>query len=254
MVSHARLQDPFWQAMRQRVAAVAGLATCGAGVTAALWAWPTCTSVPTAHAPFTDRDQRALCYVSTSGPVPPEWNPGIRVWPGFLSDQEATALRQELQPLKAKHGLSLISPQHAAVYRWQQSYLPRAQQAPVNMLRITGRPEAQAQSLPPWRYGDVSDCAGDVSVRTRHALGGYPACSAGGGRRAPPPCASPTCAQECDEAALPPRLRALVQRVRALPGIRLGPLRDVTINYRHSRYFRLVRQFALVHRAAHRVR
>lgn len=55
-----------------------------------------------------------------------------------------------------RYGLSLISPQHAALYRFQQSYLgPHA--PPVNMLRVTGRPEAQEQRPAPWGYGDVSD-------------------------------------------------------------------------------------------------
>ncbi|PNH11031.1 hypothetical protein TSOC_002187, partial [Tetrabaena socialis] len=78
---------------------------------------------------------------------------------------------------------------------WQMSYLPRP--PPVNMLRVTGRPEHQQQTRP-WGYGDTMD-----------------------------------------EAALPPAIRAAACRIRSLPGLRLGRLRDVTINYRHSSFLRL---------------
>jgi len=46
--------------------------------------------------------------------------------------------------------------------------------------------------------------------------------------------------QEFDEASLPPQLSALVAKVRSMPGLKLGKLRDVTINYRHSGFLRLV--------------
>ncbi|KAG2427968.1 hypothetical protein HXX76_011955 [Chlamydomonas incerta] len=75
------------------------------------------------------------------------------------------------------------------------SYLPRP--PPVNMLRVTGRPEHAAQRRP-WGYGD-----------------------------------------ELDESSLPPSIKAAADRLRALPGLRLGRLRDVTINYRHSGFLRL---------------
>ncbi len=34
-------------------------------------------------------------------------------------------------------------------------------------------------------------------------------------------------------------MQAAADRLRELPGLRLGPLRDVTINYRHSGFLRL---------------
>ncbi|EFJ49625.1 hypothetical protein VOLCADRAFT_89537 [Volvox carteri f. nagariensis] len=42
-----------------------------------------------------------------------------------------------------------------------------------------------------------------------------------------------------DESALPPTIKATVDRIRALPGLRLGRLRDVTLNWRHSSFLRL---------------
>ncbi|GAX75048.1 hypothetical protein CEUSTIGMA_g2492.t1 [Chlamydomonas eustigma] len=92
---------------------------------------------------------------------------------------------------------SINVPMHAAMYRFQMSYL-RPPIPQVNMLRVTGRPEAVGQKLPPWGYGD-----------------------------------------SFDEGKLPPSLKALVQKVRAISGLSLGPLRDVTVNYRHSHFYRL---------------
>eukprot|EP00877_Chromochloris_zofingiensis_P014807 jgi/Chrzof1/9580/Cz04g08080.t1 len=42
-----------------------------------------------------------------------------------------------------------------------------------------------------------------------------------------------------DESKLPPALQQLANKVRSIPGLHLGALRDVTINYRHSYFFRL---------------
>lgn len=41
-----------------------------------------------------------------------------------------------------------------------------------------------------------------------------------------------------DESALPPNIRKLAERIKALPGLKLGPLRDVTVNYRHHQFYR----------------
>jgi len=41
-----------------------------------------------------------------------------------------------------------------------------------------------------------------------------------------------------DESSLPPQLKRLAERVKQLPGLRLGALRDVTINYRHNQFYR----------------
>ncbi|KXZ49205.1 hypothetical protein GPECTOR_22g795 [Gonium pectorale] len=75
------------------------------------------------------------------------------------------------------------------------SYMSRP--PPVNMLRVTGRPE-HTQQRRPWGYGD-----------------------------------------ELDESTLPPAIKAAADRIRSLPGLRLGRLRDVTVNYRHSGFLRL---------------
>lgn len=114
----------------------------------------------------------------------------------FLDEDERSLLLRELQGLKRQYGISLIDPLQSALYRWQMSYLGWT--PPVNMLRITGRPEHPQQKIPTWGYGD-----------------------------------------NFNESKLPPSLSKLVSRVREIPGVQLGELRDVTVNYRHSYFFRL---------------
>jgi hypothetical protein len=133
--------------------------------------------------------------------LPPARHPGVTAAPGFLSPGERRALLAEVAPLLQRYGIDLISPLHAAMYRFQQSYLPPSAAPPVNMLRVTGRHEHAAQNRPPWGYGDAFDAA-----------------------------------------ALPPALAALAGRVVAEAagrGVRLGPLRDVTLNKRRGGFYRL---------------
>ncbi|GFR47565.1 hypothetical protein Agub_g9290 [Astrephomene gubernaculifera] len=158
-----------------------------------VWAQPTYNSMPSHHDPITPEQCRLIRTVPDGRPVEPSRNPGARVFSDFHNDLEP--LLKELQPIKKNFGISLIQPIHAAIYRWQMSYLKRP--PPVNMLRVTGRPEHEQQRRP-WGYGDT-----------------------------------------LDEAALPPAIKATADRIRAIPGLRLGRLRDVTINWRHSSFLRL---------------
>ncbi|GLC36901.1 hypothetical protein PLESTM_000516300 [Pleodorina starrii] len=177
---------------RRLLVGVLGLGTTATGATL-LWAWPTYNSCPSKHEPITAEQCSLIRHVPDGHPVNPARNPGARVFPRFLENTEP--LLKELQPIKKEYGINLIEPVHAAIYRWQMSYLPRP--PPVNMLRVTGRPE-HAQQRRPWGYGDT-----------------------------------------LDESALPPEIKAAADRIRALPGLRLGRLRDVTINWRHSSFLRL---------------
>ncbi|GBF93166.1 hypothetical protein Rsub_05897 [Raphidocelis subcapitata] len=183
----------------RRLAGAKALAACLAagGAGAAVWAAPPASDKGAAHPPPGPEHSPHLRRVGSGEAVPPADNPGVRVFPGLLSDRDAAELLRELQPLKARHGANLISPAAAAMYRFQQSYLGPAA-PPVNMLRITGRPEMQGQLPPAWGYGDAFD-----------------------------------------RSKLPPALAALAARIEALPGLRLGPLRDVTINCRHHHFYRL---------------
>ncbi|GAX75049.1 hypothetical protein CEUSTIGMA_g2493.t1 [Chlamydomonas eustigma] len=44
-------------------------------------------------------------------------NPGIHVFPSFLSQMESLSLLSEVKGIQKKYGISLISPMHAAMYR-----------------------------------------------------------------------------------------------------------------------------------------
>ena len=46
-------------------------------------------------------------------------------------------------------------------------------------------------------------------------------------------------ADDFDESKVPPSLRVVVDRIRSSPDYHVGALRDITINYRHSRFFKL---------------
>ncbi|KAG2495112.1 hypothetical protein HYH03_006722 [Edaphochlamys debaryana] len=171
----------------------------GGGLAAAagayVWAQPTYNATPSAHEPITREQCELLRTVPDGRPVTPEKNPGARAFKDLFTPQEMAALKAELMPISRQYGINLIQPVHAAIYKWQMSYMIRP--PPVNMLRVTGRPEHPDQRRP-WGY--------------REAL---------------------------DEAALPPQIRACCQRLRSLPGLRLGRLNDVTLNYRHSGFLRL---------------
>ncbi|GIL51220.1 hypothetical protein Vafri_7286 [Volvox africanus] len=177
---------------RRLLVGILGIGSVTTGATL-LWAWPTYNSLPCKHDPISPEQCSLIKCVPDGRPVDPAHNPGARVFPQFLDDTEP--LLKELQPIKREFGINLIEPVHAAIYRWQMSYLSRP--PPVNMLRVTGRPE-HSQQRRPWGYGDTFD-----------------------------------------ESALPPVLKATADRIRAISGIRLGRLRDVTINWRHSSFMRL---------------
>eukprot|EP00201_Polytomella_parva_P000008 CAMPEP_0175039652 /NCGR_PEP_ID=MMETSP0052_2-20121109/735_1 /TAXON_ID=51329 ORGANISM="Polytomella parva, Strain SAG 63-3" /NCGR_SAMPLE_ID=MMETSP0052_2 /ASSEMBLY_ACC=CAM_ASM_000194 /LENGTH=316 /DNA_ID=CAMNT_0016301593 /DNA_START=28 /DNA_END=978 /DNA_ORIENTATION=+ len=168
-----------------------GTAAVAANVYAYYWAQPKYHTMPEYSGPVTT-SHNGIRHVAPGSPVvAPENNPGVRLYDDFISPKEREQLLKELQPIKKKYGISLIQAQHAAIYRWQMSFLRNPPQ--VNMTRITGRHEDEKQVVPPWRYGEQ----------------------------------------------LPPNIKKIADRIRAIPGLNLGKLRDVTINYRHSHFFRL---------------
>jgi hypothetical protein len=182
-------------ARRLAVAAAATFSAAAAG--AAAWLAPVYPAAAS-HTSEPPPPSPLLCAVRDG--QPPARHPGVTATPDFLSPRERRALLAEVSPLLKRYGIDLISPLHAAMYRFQQSYLP-APPPPVNMLRVTGRPEHAAQTRPPWGYGDAFDAS-----------------------------------------ALPPTLAALAGRVTAAAaerGVRLGPLRDVTLNKRRGFFYRL---------------
>jgi hypothetical protein len=169
---------------------------------------------------------------------------------------------RELQPLKAAHGINLISPAAAGIYRFQvrgggRSGLCRAAvrhniaakticPPRLRLALSSTRPEPLPPPAPltptpqtsnppyPQTTPQMSYLPPGASSVNMLRITGRPEQE---GQR-PPPWGY---GDGFDEARLPPALGALAARIRALPGLRLGPLRDVTINHRQHHFYRRAR-------------
>jgi hypothetical protein len=89
--------------------------------------------------------------------VSPGENPGVRVEPNLLSEDEEIALEKELRSVVSQYGINHISPELNEVYDRQMDYIPQQTRPLINMVRVTGRFESEAQKLAPWGYGDNFD-------------------------------------------------------------------------------------------------
>jgi hypothetical protein len=74
-------------------------------------------------------------------------NPGIHVFPDFLSDKEEIDLLNEVSELKTIYafegGSQMVTVQG------------EKKQIKISALRVTGRPEVEEQKIAPWGYGDT---------------------------------------------------------------------------------------------------
>lgn len=106
--------------------------------------------------PFNSVDA-AYCRTMKGLPLPDQGNPGIRVSPGFVDDDEATALVECATLLKASHGFVASGEQQVlALVGAMQSDLGLS----VVAERVTGRPELPQQNVAPWLYGDKFNLKG----------------------------------------------------------------------------------------------
>jgi len=157
------------------------------------------------HREYNRFDWEAIRRVGCANPLPAkelrESNPGIRVERDIVRDEaEENALATELHELKIKYGFLSSLPQTVLA---QDSTGDRAgligNRREIKPFRVTGRPEFPEQKHAPWSYGD-----------------------------------------EFNMYAIPPHLRRLAMRVAQHPGYpSLGPLRDITIDYREGSMFKL---------------
>lgn len=152
------------------------------------------------------RDMRGL-------PVGADRNPGVRVEPNFISEEEEERLAKEIRDIVHSHGAIMGGARaYAEAGSSNQNTLPPRlvllddgrivpdpEGTPGPMWRVTGRSEGgDAQRLPPWDYGAT-----------------------------------------LDPNKLPEELKKVAARISALEGYSVGPLRDVTINLRTSSVCRL---------------
>lgn len=131
-----------------------GAAVAAGGLGLAAWARPSFTSFATPeHAPPTPSECAALRWVRSGQSVDAAHNPGCRVTPNFLSPEEAAELLQIVHPMLGSDlGFSTLQRHHAALYRFQMSGLVD-KPPPVNMRRVTGRPEVPFQQVTrTWQY------------------------------------------------------------------------------------------------------
>lgn len=149
------------------------------------------------HRPPTEAEVAQFRRVSDGQLVSsPADNPGARIHMGLLAPAEIEALEGTARDLCKSHGIDLIDPYTRSMYEMQMSFLRVL--PPVNMLRVTGRPENERQRKGEWGYGD-----------------------------------------DFDPTKLPDAIRTLVERIQNIPGLALGKPRDITINQRKGRFYRL---------------
>lgn len=147
-----------------------------------------------------------LRRVGSTRELPPASNPGVDVFPLFASASECEGALEDCGRLVRSVGfdpLASASPLLRRSYERQMEFLRHP--PPVNMLRVTGRPEINAQTCAPWGYADAFD-----------------------------------------DSQIPPAIRHIADRIvrdlgpsLADRGIHMGPLRDITVNFRKHSFFRL---------------
>ena len=154
------------------------------------------------------KDRALFRVVAAAGKAPPSLdamkNPGVHITPSFCSSTEETAVVAEAMQVIRDYGISHVAPEHVNFFERQQNHLTRP--PTVNMQRVTGRDEEQ-----PW-----------IPERQKRAPWGYGA--------------------SFDLTQVPPAMANLAHRIAETPNLsphRLGPLRDITINFRQDYYFRL---------------
>lgn len=156
--------------------------------------------------PCSALDEEACRRVLTGAPISAAENPGIRLESKFVSPEAASALVAELRSLEAEwgfstagHGLEVVSLDGSTRLKDKDGGEELSRAGEFQSRRVTGRPEGQKREAP-WGYGE------DFRL-----------------------------------AEVPPETRDLVERIRRLndTGYALGPVRDVTVNYRSNGFFRL---------------
>lgn len=149
---------------------------------------------------FARRDAERLRHVGVGTFVLPAFNPGVRIEPAFVSDEEAAALVAEAREAARLYGYDYDGDKRAYMVNPADGAIEEMAQW-VNNTRVTGRLEKPGgvQTLPPWGYGSTFD-----------------------------------------EAQLPPCMSALATKIRGFRGYDdVGRLQDVTLNLRYHSFFQL---------------
>jgi len=105
---------------------------------------------------FARRDVERLRRVSDGSFVRPSANPGVRVEPAFVTEEEAEVLVAEARGAASAYGYDYDGDKRAHVLNPEDGRIEATADL-VNNTRVTGRPEKPGQRLPPWGYGDGFD-------------------------------------------------------------------------------------------------
>jgi len=154
-----------------------------------------------AHRPIAKRDIEHMRWAGDGGFVMPRDNPGVRVEPGFVTEEEGAEIAAELTAAAETYGYPYDGDTRAHLLGSGSGDVEATLDGVVNNVRVTGRlekPELGAAVLPPWGHGD-----------------GF------------------------DSSALPPAMRQLAAKVASCGAFRVGPPRDATINVRENSFFQL---------------
>lgn len=145
-----------------------------------------------------DGDEAALLDMA-GGRVPAARNPGVRMEPDFISEAEELSLVREMEAAACDFGYGYACEEEDDDDELDGGLLgleedEEEEDDEEEVLRMSGRGEGQPEEL--------------------LAPWGY--------------------GSSFDYGRLPPTLAEVVERIAGLPGYRLGPLRDVTVNLRRS--------------------
>ena len=156
-------------------------------------------ALPQAHRPILKRDVERMRWCVDGSFVLPKQNPGVRVEPDFVTEEEAAGIAHDLRSAAELYGYSYDGDGRAHLMDSASGSIEATLSDVVNNVRVTGRLEKPGlQKIPPWGHGDTFDAS-----------------------------------------QLPPNLAMLGAKIAGCGAFRVGPPRDATINMREHSFFQL---------------
>jgi hypothetical protein len=126
---------------------------------------------------FARRDAERLRHVGVGNFVLPAANPGVRIEPAFVTEEEASALVAAAREAARAYGFDYDGDKRAYMVNPASGAIENTAQW-VNNTRVTGRLEKPTeQTLPPWSYGSAFDeaqlppCLGALAAKIRGCRG-----------------------------------------------------------------------------------
>ena len=106
--------------------------------------------------------------------VMPKDNPGVRVEPDFVTEEQAAAIAAELRAAAEDYGYPYDGDSRAHLMDSASGDIEQTIDDVVNNIRVTGRLEKpELQKLPPWNYGDEFDASQLLNLAALGASRGW---------------------------------------------------------------------------------